>query len=122
MLVLNLLLVNNSEWFGLTKGGAVRVSVLSASIWWGVFSLVTFYLIKSRGGVKKKPTGKNYISIGFSELVGTFKLLLGIPNTARFLVAYFCYNNGIQTVISSASVFLAQELFKARGKEKLRHC
>lgn len=118
MLILNLLLVNNAAWFGLTQGSAVRISFLLASIWWGAFSLVTFFLVKTRGGIKKKPAGKNYVSIGFSELLGTFKLLLAIPNTAKFLVAYFCYNNGIQTVISSASVFLAQELFVAKGQKE----
>lgn len=118
MLVLNLFLVNDSETFGLTKSGAVRVSLLAASLWWGFFSLITFYLVKARGAVKKIPAGKNYISIGFSEVVRTFKQLLGIHHTARFLVAYFCYNNGIQTVINSASVFLAQELFVAKGQEE----
>ena len=116
MLVLNLFLVNNAESFGLTKGGAVRVSLLAASLWWGLFSLVTFYLVKSRGAIKKVPKGKNYISIGFSEVIGTFKQLLELRQTARFLIAYFCYNNGIQTVINSASVFLAQELFVSKGK------
>ncbi|HEV2762176.1 MAG TPA: MFS transporter, partial [Pyrinomonadaceae bacterium] len=35
----------------------------------------------------------------------------------RFLVAYLFYIDGVQTVISMASVFLAQELFAARGLE-----
>src|SRR6185295_12491013 len=38
-----------------------------------------------------------------------------LPQTFRYLIAYMLYNDGIQTVISTASVFLAQELFVARG-------
>ncbi|NNE67047.1 MAG: MFS transporter [Pyrinomonadaceae bacterium] len=117
MLTVNLVLVQMAESFGMTRGFAVRLSLLLASVWWGVFSLVTFYLVKSRGAIKKKPKKKNYVSIGFSELKHTFGVLLKIRQTALFLVAYFCYNNGIQTVISSASVFLAQELFVARGQQ-----
>lgn len=117
MLVLNILLVQNAESFGLTTGTAVRLSFLAASLWWGIFALFTFFLIKSRGAFKKMPEGKNLVSIGFSELGGTFRQLKKLRGTRRFLLASFCYNNGIQTVITSASVFLAQELFVARGEE-----
>ncbi len=117
MLTANILIVQNAGSLGLSTGGAVRISLLAASLWWGVFSLVTFYLVKSRGAVKKLEARKNYISIGFSELRGTFRLLMKIRQTALFLIGYFCYNNGIQTVINSASVFLAQELFVAKGQK-----
>lgn len=117
MLVLNILFVQNAESFGLTTSFAVRLSLLAASLWWGIFAAVTFYLIKTRGAVKKLPENSNLISIGFSELGNTVKELIRLRYTARFLLASFCYNNGIQTVITSASVFLAQELFVARGEE-----
>ena len=117
MLVLNILFVQNAASFGLTTSFAVRLSLLAASLWWGIFALLTFYFIKSRGAVKKLPEGRNLVSVGFSELGNTFKQLIKLRYTAQFLIASFCYNNGIQTVITSASVFLAQELFVARGEE-----
>ncbi len=117
MLTVNILLVQSAESFGLTRGFAVRLSLLLASLWWGVFALVTFYLVKSRGSEKSLPKNKNYVSVGFTELKKTFGVLGRLRNTGLFLAAYFCYNNGIQTVISSASVFLAQELFVARGQK-----
>lgn len=117
MLVLNLLIVQNAESLGLTTGLAVRVSFLAAALWWGIFALATFYSIKSRGAAKTLPPGKNLVSIGFSEIGETFRQLTKLRYTRRFLIASFCYNNGIQTIITSASVFLAQELFVARGEE-----
>jgi UMF1 family MFS transporter len=117
MLILNILFVQNAESFGLTTGFAVRLSLLAASLWWGTFALVTFSLVKSRDAGKTKPEGKNIVSIGFGELGGTVKELIRLRRSAQFLAASFCYNNGIQTVITSASVFLAQELFVARGTE-----
>src|SRR5204862_4713382 len=38
-----------------------------------------------------------------------------LPHTLRYLLGYMAFNDGIQTVIAIASVFMAQELFVARG-------
>jgi len=47
----------------------------------------------------------------------TFRELRRLRHTVKYLVGYLFYNDGIQTVISMASVFMAQELFRARGLE-----
>jgi len=111
LLVLNLLLVLRAEQLGMSAGMAVRLSLLSAGVWWGGFAIITFYLLKSRPKSKSLPPGKSYISAGFSEIVATFKELRRLPLTARYLLGYLIYNDGIQTVIVSSSVFLEQELF-----------
>ena len=111
LLVVNLLLVLNAERLGMTTGLAVRLSLLSAGVWWGGFALITFALLKSRPAKKKLPPGKNYLSAGFAELRATFKELRRLPLTARYLLGYLIYNDGIQTVIAAASTFLEQELF-----------
>jgi len=115
VLVLNLQLVNNAERFGITTGTAVRLSLLFASLWWGAFALITFLTLRSRGAVKKLPPGKNVITVGFSELFNTFRQLRRLRQTSLFLVAFLFYNDGIQAVINHASIFLAQELFVAKG-------
>lgn len=117
MLIINLVLVYKAESLGISKGKAVRLSMLAASLWWGVFAIVTFYLVKSRGAVKGVPKSKNLLTIGFSELFATLKLLIKLKHTAKFLLAYLLYNDGIQTVITMSSVFLANELFKSKGLE-----
>ena len=111
LLVLNLLLVLKAEQFGISTGLAVRLSLLSAGIWWGGFALISFALLKSRPKKKSLPPGKNYISAGFSEIIATFKELRRLPLTARYLLGYLIYNDGIQTVIFASSAFLEQELF-----------
>lgn len=111
LLVFNLLLVLNAERFGITPGLAVRFSLLSAGVWWGGFAVITFALLKSRPAKKNLPVGKSYISAGFSELAETLKELRRLPLTARYLLGYLIYNDGIQTVIVAASTFLEQELF-----------
>ncbi len=111
MLVFNLLLVVRAEELGISAGLAVRLSFLSAGLWWGGFALITFSLLKSRPTNKQLPAGKSYISAGFSEIVSTFKELRRLPLTLRYLLGYLIYNDGIQTVVFAASAFLEQELF-----------
>ena len=115
LLVFNLLLVLQAERLGISTGLAVRLSLLSAGVWWGGFALITFALLKSRPAKKQLPAGKNYLSAGFSELASSFKELRRLPLTARYLLGYLIYNDGIQTVIFASSTFLEQELFPGRG-------
>ena len=111
LLVVNLLLVLRAEELGISTGLAVRLSLASAGIWWGGFALITFALLKSRPKKKDLPAGKGYISAGFSELIDTVKELRRLPLTARYLLGYLLYNDGIQTVVFASSAFLEQELF-----------
>ena len=115
LLVFNLILVLQAERLGISTGLAVRLSLLSAGVWWGGFALITFALLRSRPAKKQLPPGKHYISAGFSELAATFKELRRLPLTARYLLGYLIYNDGIQTVIFASSTFLEQELFPGEG-------
>jgi MFS transporter, UMF1 family len=117
LLLANFFLVSNAAKVGLSTAMAVRLSLLSAGIWWGAFALITFATLKSRAPEKTLPAGKSYLSIGFGELGRTFRELARLRQTLRYLIGYLFFNDGIQTVISLASVFMAQELFKAKGLE-----
>lgn len=119
LLAFNLLLVTKAEALGMSTGLAVRLSLLSAGLWWGGFALISFFLLKRRPSKKQLPPGKSYLSIGFSEIVATFKELRRLPITLRYLIGYLIYNDGIQTVIFAASAFLEQELFPQGNPEFL---
>lgn len=111
MLVINLIVVTFAEDLGIEKGFAVRLSFLVASLWWGIFALISFVLIRNRGAARAIPENRTIITVGFIELWETLKELKRLRYTALFLVAYLFYNDGIQTVILQSSVFLSQELF-----------
>ncbi|MDQ1522741.1 MAG: transporter, family [Pyrinomonadaceae bacterium] len=117
LLALNLLLVQAAPALGISTGMAVRLSLLSAGVWWGSFSLITFARLKPRAVERSLPAGQTYLTIGFSQLGSTFRELARLRQTLRYLVGYLFFNDGIQTVISMAGVFLAQELFVSRGLE-----
>ena len=117
LLALNLALVTVGPSMGIPTGLAVRISLLSAGLWWAGFALFTFTRLRSHDAPRALPAGQSLVSVGFRELGGTFRELRRLPHTLRYLVGYLLYNDGIQTVISMASVFLAQELFVAKGRE-----
>ena len=102
--------------FGLSSGWAVRISLLSAGIWWGGFAIITFLRLRVREAVRSMPPNTSLLTVGFGELRQSFRELRRLPHTARYLLGYLFYNDGIQTVIGLASVFLTQELFIAKGR------
>ena len=117
VLLANLIFLKNAEGFGVSVDLAVRICLLVSGLWWAGFSVITFAYLHRRQPVRTLPEGKHYITAGIGELVGTFRELGRLKQTLLFLVAYLIYNDGIQTVITSASIFLSQELFVARGLE-----
>ena len=116
VLVMDLVFLKYAEeWFGITTGTAVRISFLAASLWWGIFAIVTFLLLKPRDADKVIPHDRNLVTVGFDEVWQTFRELRRLRYTMLFLIAYLFYNDGIQTVILQASVFISYELFTSKG-------
>ena len=115
LLALNLALITFRETLGMSQGLAVRLSLLSAGVWWGAFGVFAIARLRRRRHVLPRPSG-SLVYAGLIALAGTFRELRRLPQTRRYLLAYMSYNDGIQTVISVASVVLAQELFVAKGR------
>ncbi len=115
LLATNLALLSFSAQVGISRGLAVRISLLSAGLWWGGFALITFARLRTRVARRARTLKRSYLGIGFVELGALWHRLRQLPHTRRYLIAYMSFNDAIQTVISIASVFLAQELFVARG-------
>ena len=60
LLALNLILVLGAETLGISAGMAVRLSFLSAALWWGGFAIITFRRLKTREAAKALPPGQSY--------------------------------------------------------------
>jgi UMF1 family MFS transporter len=117
LLAFNLVLVLLKP-LGLTAGLSIRFSLLSAGLWWGGFALITFTRLRSRRAARRPPAGQGLLTVGFREVGTTFREFRRHPYTLRYLLGYLLYNDGIQTVIGLAAVFLTQELFIARGRDE----
>lgn len=115
LLLLNLLLFNNAEAFGLDQGTAVRISLCSAGLWWAIFTLIPIVTLRNRGSARRLTPGEHYLTVGFKQLAHTFSQMRRYPQTLLFLAAYLLYNDGIQAIIALASVFGAEELGLPQG-------
>ncbi|MFG3499078.1 MFS transporter [Streptomyces sp. NPDC047928] len=107
VLVLNLVLYSGHESFGLTESAAVRICLASAGVWWGAFTLVPLRRLRDR---KVPPSGEGAVGSGWRQLVSTLRDMRRHPLTLSFLLAYLVYNDGVQTVISQASIYGSEEL------------
>ena len=113
LLALNLAFFIFSEDLGVPSDLAVRINLATAGIWWMGFATITWSRLRSRRAARPLPVGENFVSVGFKQLGKTFREVRHFPETLKFLLAYFLYNDGIQTVIAVSSIFAAAPL--ARG-------
>jgi UMF1 family MFS transporter len=117
LLALNLVLVQGHDAFGLSTEAAVRVSLLSAGLWWAVFTVVPFLGLRDRPPRDAVPQpGRSPVVAAFGQLGRTLRDLRRYPQTLRFLLAYLIFNDGIQTVIYASSIFAAEELGLPSGQ------
>ncbi|MGW4323533.1 MFS transporter [Streptomyces sp. NPDC004684] len=106
VLVANLILFTGHDSFGVSEATAVRICLASAGLWWGVFTLVPLRRLRDR----RAPAAAAPRVRGWRQLAATVRDMRERPLTLAFLLAYLIYNDGIQTVISQASVYGSEEL------------
>jgi MFS transporter, UMF1 family len=102
LFALNVAMVSKPALFGLAdKAEAVRWSFLTVGIWWAVFTLFTLLLVRERGTQAALPAGQA-IRAGAAELLNTLRHLRGDRMLLLFLLAYWFYIDGVNTVIKMA--------------------
>jgi UMF1 family MFS transporter len=105
LFAVNVLMAQKPEMFGLADAGAaVRASFLSVSAWWALF-MVPLLL-----GVRETPTADKAsrwqaVREGLTQLVGTFREVRKLRILLVFLVGYWLYIDGVNTVIKTAVFF-----------------
>ncbi len=112
LLALNLAFFIFSEDLGVPGDLAVRINLASAGIWWMGFAFITWARLRPRHPARALPAGETYASVGFKQLGKTFREIRNFPETLKYLLAYFLYNDGIQTVIAVSSTFAAAPIIR----------
>jgi len=112
LLLLNLIFYQTHEKLGVPTGLAIRINLASAGLWWLGFSFITWARIRTRRASRQLPKGDNYLKVGFKQLRHTLKEIRNFPETLKYLLAYFLYNDGIQTVIAVSATFAAAPLVR----------
>ena len=108
LLVVNLVVIMNYSWFGFPDGlQAVPTAFVMVGLWWLGFAQIPFKRLPD-----EKPQGKtaHLINKGYQELKKAWQNLKADNNTLAFLISFFCYNAGVQSVLFLASTFAEKEL------------
>lgn len=112
LLLLNLVFYQLHEQLGIPTGLTIRINMASAGIWWLGFSFITWGRLSTRRATRKLPSNESYLKVGIKQLSQTIKEIRHFPETLKFLLAYFLYNDGIQTVIAVSATFAAAPLIR----------
>ncbi len=108
LLIFILIMILQPEYFGFQSGQTgARVGFLLVGIWWIGFAQYTFYYLPKD---KKNIFKFNYIKKGYQELGQAWNNVKQMTQTKRFLIAFFFYTAGVQTVIYLATLFGKVEL------------
>jgi UMF1 family MFS transporter len=99
------------EWFGMQNDATMpaRFSFLLVGIWWFGFAQFTLTRMPKSAPAAFRPE-KNIFANGFIELRNVFKQLKHLLILKRFLLAYFFYNMGVQTIMLVAALFGSKQL------------
>ncbi len=109
LLLFNLICITFPETFGFESAGeASRFAFLLVGIWWLGFSLIPFYYLPTNP-YHRRPTNQ-LLSHGYKEIRKVFQSLKQLPSMKKFLLAFFFFNMGVQTVMFLAATFGDKEL------------
>jgi len=103
LLGLNVLMTAFPAWFGFEGiAEAVRFSFVTVAVWWLVFSLPLFRWVEEPPCATTVVHGLSMVRAGFRQLVGTFREVRRVRMAFLFLLAYWCYIDGVDTVVRMA--------------------
>lgn len=109
LLLVNLALILNQKTLGISDGTFMpRLAFLLTGLWWLGFAQITFARLPNRVS-DKRPEGK-YLLNGFRELAKIWRRLKRERFLRTFLLGFFFYIMGVQTVLFMAASFGEKEI------------
>ena len=105
LFLLNVAMYLYPQWFGLSgPADAVLWSFLSVAIWWFIFSMPLLLYVKETSDLVEKENN-NIVSTAFTNLLSTAKSVRNYKKVVIFLLAYFLYMDGVDTIIRMATSY-----------------
>jgi UMF1 family MFS transporter len=104
-------IVMYGESFGLNDNASkLRTCLLLMGLWWGGFSLPTLIYLHDRGPAPRETVRlATAARLAFREVWNTLANVRKYRALAVFLLGFLFFNEGVQTVISQASVFAKED-------------
>ena len=102
LFALNVAMVLHPQTFGLADATqAVRVCFLMVAIWWAVFSIPLWLWVEESTPTQPNK-GWRAISAGYRQLIETFREIRRLRVTFVFLISYWLYIDGVDTIVRMA--------------------
>ena len=118
LLIICLVMVSKPHWFGIPdETKASQVSFLLTGIWWMGFAQITFSVLPK---TLPNPVSKsqNAFTKGYAELRKVWNELRKQNILKRFLLAFFFFGMGVETVMYSAALFAKHLIFPKTGDKE----
>ncbi|MBK7212206.1 MAG: MFS transporter [Bacteroidales bacterium] len=109
LLIFNIFSLQKYQWFGFSSAmEAIQFSFIEVGIWWFAVSRIAFYYLREER--KEVHWDVRIFTKGFHEVLLVFKQIKKHKTMNRFLLSFFFFSMGVQTVIIVASLFGKAEL------------
>ncbi len=103
LFLINVLMTKMPQAFGLPDAAtAVRFSFLSVALWWGLFTFFTIFWVPEKKVALAEKSAQSTVAAGFRQFAGTFKKIRHLKVIFLFLLAYWFYIDGVDTIIRMA--------------------
>jgi UMF1 family MFS transporter len=103
LFLINVLMTLMPQKFGMPDAAAaVRLSFLSVALWWGLFTFFTIFWVPENEDASTDKSDGSIVAAGFQQFAGTFKKIRHLKVVFLFLLAYWFYIDGVDTIIRMA--------------------
>lgn len=94
----------------------VKISFILVSLWWIIFSLISFCLITNPDNYNNRVEKINLVTSSFNIVYSSLVFIKSNRLLQIFLISTFFYNMGVQTSLYMSTVYAAKEI-KMSGDE-----
>jgi len=114
LLVIILVMIQKPAMFGITDPYLPsRIGFVLVGLWWVGFAQITFkHLPKDN----RSALGRGFIKNGYAEINKVFREAIAQGDVIRFLLGFFLFSAGVQTVVYLATIFAEEELKMETGE------
>ncbi|MBV1710216.1 MAG: MFS transporter, partial [Erysipelothrix sp.] len=88
--------------FGISTTQATQISFLITAVWWGLLTITMLKNVKQTYYLEPQP---KVISKAFERVFITLKKIYKNKKLFYYIVGYFCYIDGVYTIISMATTY-----------------
>ena len=106
LFLINVIMFLNPQLFGIeSQSNAVLLSFFMVSVWWALFSVPLLRNVKEQDSQRGNPRFIQALKQSFNEVYQTLSEVRKYKNVAIFLLAYWFYMDGIDTIVRMATAY-----------------